>query len=151
MDRLTQFLRVLIGTARQRMETIFLTFNNASTATPSSYDTLIGLQLLNWQRQCTARIVTLRYDSVGNGTRAPRPGLHIDWLPIPLPTDILEDTRVKVPIFISTAHYYLDDLYEDLGPTKFVPGSHLSDGDRMVRQNGKAHQKRVSSATVAMS
>ena len=60
------------------------------------------------------------------GPGRPDQGLHIDWLPIPLPTDILEDTRVKVPIFISTAHYYLDDLYEDLGPTKFVPGSHLS-------------------------
>ena len=60
------------------------------------------------------------------GPGRPDQGLHSDWLPIPLPTDILEDPRVKVPIFITTAHYYLDDLYEDLGPTKFVPGSHLS-------------------------
>ena len=60
------------------------------------------------------------------GPGRPDQGLHIDWLPIPLPADILEDPRVKVPIFISTAHYYLNDLYEDLGPTKFVPGSHAS-------------------------
>lgn len=60
------------------------------------------------------------------GPGRPDQGLHADWLPIPLPADLLEDPRVKVPIFISTAHYYLDDLYEDLGPTKFIPGSHLS-------------------------
>ena len=60
------------------------------------------------------------------GPGRPDQGLHTDWLPIPLPADVLADTRVKVPIFITTAHYYLDDLYEDLGPTKFVPGSHLS-------------------------
>ncbi len=60
------------------------------------------------------------------GPGRPDQGLHTDWLPIPLPADLLADPRVKVPIFITTAHYYLDDLYEDLGPTKFVPGSHLS-------------------------
>ena len=60
-------------------------------------------------------------------------GLHTDWLPLDLPADILADSRVKIPVFISTAHYYLDDVYEELGPTKFVPGSHFSgrspDGD----------------------
>ncbi|RKU35950.1 dioxygenase [Candidatus Poribacteria bacterium] len=60
------------------------------------------------------------------GPGRPDQGLHTDWLPIPLPADVLQDKRVKVPIFITTAHYYLDDLYEKLGPTKFVPGSHLS-------------------------
>ena len=43
-----------------------------------------------------------------------------------LPADIRSDPRVKVPIFITTAHYYLNDMYEELGPTKFVPGSHFS-------------------------
>ena len=52
--------------------------------------------------------------------------LHPDWLPVPLPQDIAADPRVKIPIFITTAHYYLDDLYEALGPTQFVPGSHRS-------------------------
>jgi ectoine hydroxylase-related dioxygenase (phytanoyl-CoA dioxygenase family) len=57
--------------------------------------------------------------------RPPQP-LHSDWLPIPLPEDVLADPRVKVPIFITTAHYYLDDITEELGPTQFIPGSHLS-------------------------
>jgi len=52
--------------------------------------------------------------------------LHCDWLPLELPEDILADPRVKTPVFISTTHYYLDDVYEELGPTKFIPGSHLS-------------------------
>ena len=60
------------------------------------------------------------------GPGRPEQKLHVDYLPISLPEDILDDPRVNVPIFISTAHYYLDDMYEELGPTKFVPGSHLS-------------------------
>ncbi|MCZ6632697.1 MAG: phytanoyl-CoA dioxygenase family protein [bacterium] len=60
------------------------------------------------------------------GPGRPDQNLHIDWLPIALPEDVASDPRVKVPIFISTAHYYLDDLYEELGPTQFVPGSHRS-------------------------
>ena len=31
-----------------------------------------------------------------------------------------------MPVFITTAHYYLNDMYEELGPTKFVPGTHKS-------------------------
>lgn len=58
------------------------------------------------------------------GPGRPDQNLHTDWLPISLPADVLEDPRVKVPIFITTAHFYLDDLYEELGPTKFIPGSH---------------------------
>ena len=60
------------------------------------------------------------------GPGRPDQSLHVDYLPISLPPDLLEDVRVKIPIFITTAHYYLDDLHEALGPTKFVPGSHLS-------------------------
>ena len=60
------------------------------------------------------------------GPGRPEQTLHVDYLPISLPEDILDDPRVNVPIFITTAHYYLDDMYEELGPTKFVPGSHLS-------------------------
>lgn len=62
------------------------------------------------------------------GPGRPDQGLHTDWLPISLPADIRTDPRVKIPIFITTAHYYLDDMTEELGPTKFVPGSHLSGG-----------------------
>jgi ectoine hydroxylase-related dioxygenase (phytanoyl-CoA dioxygenase family) len=60
------------------------------------------------------------------GPGRPRQPLHVDWLPIPLPEDVLADPRVKVPIFITTAHFYLSDIDEELGPTQFIPGSHLS-------------------------
>ena len=60
------------------------------------------------------------------GPGRPEQTLHVDYLPISLPEDVLTDPRVKLPAFITTAHYYLDDMYEELGPTKFVPGSHLS-------------------------
>jgi hypothetical protein len=60
------------------------------------------------------------------GPGRPDQPLHTDWLPLTLPEDLLADPRVKIPIFITTAHFYLDDLYEALGPTRFVPGSHLS-------------------------
>ena len=62
------------------------------------------------------------------GPGRPDQGLHIDWLPISLPADVHSDPRVKIPIFITTAHYYLNDMSEELGPTKFVPGSHFSGG-----------------------
>ena len=60
------------------------------------------------------------------GPGRPEQTLHIDYLPISLPEDVLTDPRVNIPVFITTAHYYLDDMNEELGPTKFVPGSHLS-------------------------
>ena len=60
------------------------------------------------------------------GPGRPDQPLHCDWLPVEIPEDLLTDPRVKMPVFISTAHYYLNDLYEELGPTKFIPGSHKS-------------------------
>lgn len=60
------------------------------------------------------------------GPGRPDQSLHVDWLPIALPEDVASDSRIRVPIFITTAHYYLDDLYTELGPTQFVPGSHRS-------------------------
>ena len=60
------------------------------------------------------------------GPGRPDQKLHTDWLPLSLPADVLADPRVRVPIFISTAHFYLDDLTAELGPTNFIPGSHLS-------------------------
>jgi len=53
-------------------------------------------------------------------------GIHIDYLPFPLPEDVTHDPRVTIPIFMATAHYYLDDLTLDLGPTTIVPGSHFA-------------------------
>ena len=60
------------------------------------------------------------------GDGRPDQSLHTDWLPLSLPQDVLGDPRVRLPIFITTAHFYLDDLTPALGPTNFVPGSHLS-------------------------
>ena len=58
------------------------------------------------------------------GPGRPDQQLHVDWQPLELPEEVMTDPRVKLPIFISTAHFYLNDLYEELGPTKFLPGSH---------------------------
>lgn len=51
---------------------------------------------------------------------------HTDRTFITLPEDIAEDPRVKLPIYLCTAHYYLDDLTLDLAPTWVIPGSHKS-------------------------
>ena len=49
---------------------------------------------------------------------------HSDYQPIELPSDVMADPRVEIPVFTATAHYYLDDLDDALGPTNFIPGSH---------------------------
>ncbi|MYA60454.1 MAG: phytanoyl-CoA dioxygenase family protein [Chloroflexi bacterium] len=49
---------------------------------------------------------------------------HSDYQPIELPSDVMADPRVEIPVFTATAHYYLDDLDNALGPTNFIPGSH---------------------------
>lgn len=58
------------------------------------------------------------------GPGRPDQQLHADWQPYTLPADIMADERVRLPVYVSTVHFYLDDLYEDLGPTKVIPGSH---------------------------
>ncbi len=58
------------------------------------------------------------------GPGRPDQGIHVDWQPLVLPEDVMDDPRIKVPVYITTAHYYLDDQYEALGPTQFIPGSH---------------------------
>ena len=60
------------------------------------------------------------------GPNRPDQNLHVDYLPLEISEDLLINGTVKMPVFIATAHYYLDDLYEDLGPTKFIPGSHFA-------------------------
>jgi ectoine hydroxylase-related dioxygenase (phytanoyl-CoA dioxygenase family) len=49
---------------------------------------------------------------------------HSDYQPIELPSDLMADPRVEIPVFTATAQYYLDDLDDALGPTNFIPGSH---------------------------
>ena len=36
----------------------------------------------------------------------------------------MADPRVRIPVYIATAHYYRDDLTEETDPTRFLPGSH---------------------------
>jgi len=50
--------------------------------------------------------------------------LHLDYLPVSLPESVHEDPAVRVPIFTSTAHFYLNDMAAELGPTIVLPGSH---------------------------
>ena len=58
------------------------------------------------------------------GPGRPDQGVHVDWQPLELPEDVMDDPRVELPVYITTVHYYLDDIYEELGPTQFIPGSH---------------------------
>jgi hypothetical protein len=58
------------------------------------------------------------------GPGRPDQDLHVDWQPFTLPPDVMADERVRLPVYITTVHFYLDDLYEELGPTKVIPGSH---------------------------
>jgi ectoine hydroxylase-related dioxygenase (phytanoyl-CoA dioxygenase family) len=53
-------------------------------------------------------------------------GVHVDSLPFPLPPGAASYPETTIPIFMATAHYYLDDLTLDLGPTTVVPGSHYA-------------------------
>ena len=60
------------------------------------------------------------------GTGRPDQQLHSDWLPAVMPAELRGDSRLEIPIYITTAHFYLDDMTEELGPTNIVPGSHLA-------------------------
>jgi ectoine hydroxylase-related dioxygenase (phytanoyl-CoA dioxygenase family) len=51
-------------------------------------------------------------------------GIHIDYQPMRLPESIHEDPSITIPIFSATAHFYLNDMTEELGPTTLIPGSH---------------------------
>ena len=75
-------------------------------------------------------IVSMHTWAVGPGR--PDQHLHTDWLPASMPEELWADPRLQLPIYITTAHFYLDDMTEALGPTKIVPGSH-----RSGRANGK--------------
>ncbi len=58
------------------------------------------------------------------GPGRPDQALHVDYQPLEVQEELLTSRQVNVPVFIATAHFYLDDTTEDLGPTKFIPGSH---------------------------
>jgi len=52
--------------------------------------------------------------------------IHTDHTFITLPEEFASDPRVTMPIYISTAHYYLNEMTIDLCPTYVIPGSHKS-------------------------
>jgi ectoine hydroxylase-related dioxygenase (phytanoyl-CoA dioxygenase family) len=53
-------------------------------------------------------------------------GVHVDRLFVPMPEDMAQDSRFQLPIYLCTAHFYLNDLTLDLAPTWVIPGSHKS-------------------------
>ena len=94
------------------------------------------LQYLDLDPCCAVAEATLGADchliqqkgwTTGPGRPADRQ-LHLDFLPLYCPgaQAALLEGRLRVPIALITAHYYLEDTDMDLGPTLFVPGSHLS-------------------------
>ena len=60
------------------------------------------------------------------GPGRPTQTLHVDWMPVEVPEYVLQDPNVRMPVFITTCHFYLNDIYPELGPTQFIPGSHRS-------------------------
>lgn len=61
---------------------------------------------------------------------------HTDRVFVPMPPDLALDPRFQLPIYLCTAHFYLDDLTLDLAPTWVIPGSHRSG---QVSCGGDAH------------
>lgn len=53
-------------------------------------------------------------------------GMHIDQQFFPVTEELLANGSVKLPVMLSTAHFYLNDMTIDLCPTWVVPGSHRS-------------------------
>ncbi len=51
-------------------------------------------------------------------------GIHVDYQPFLLPESAHDALGVQVPALTSTAHYYLNDMTAELGPTLVIPGSH---------------------------
>ncbi|MEX5341545.1 phytanoyl-CoA dioxygenase family protein [Pseudomonas sp. I2] len=54
----------------------------------------------------------------------PGMGLHLDHLPMALPDWVRARQDFSLPMQILTAHLYLCDIDEAIGPTWIVPGSH---------------------------
>ena len=66
---------------------------------------------------------------IGETAWRSHPG-HNGWMPhtdrtfIDLPADVAP--KVRLPVYLCTAHFYLSDITEDLCPTYVIPGSHKS-------------------------
>ncbi len=50
---------------------------------------------------------------------------HTDHTLVTVPEEVASDPKA-FPIYLCTAHYYLDDIHEDFCPTYVIPGSHRS-------------------------
>jgi ectoine hydroxylase-related dioxygenase (phytanoyl-CoA dioxygenase family) len=53
-------------------------------------------------------------------------GVHADYVVMEMPEDWLRDPRFVLPMQICTVHFFLNDITEDLCPTKVIAGSHKS-------------------------
>lgn len=53
-------------------------------------------------------------------------GMHLDQIFVPMDEELLISGRVKLPVFLETLHFYLNDMDIDLCPTWVVPGTHKS-------------------------
>lgn len=51
---------------------------------------------------------------------------HTDRVFVEFPEALSHDPEFKLPIYLCTAHYYLDDITLDLAPTWVIPASHQS-------------------------
>jgi hypothetical protein len=62
----------------------------------------------------------------GDPSQVSAAGIHSDNWMFPVDEELLLTGKVKVPVTICTAHYYLSDIDLELCPTWIVPGSHMS-------------------------
>ncbi len=53
-------------------------------------------------------------------------GPHTDRIFFELSPELAADPRMRVPIYLCTAHFYLSDITMELAPTWVIPGSHKS-------------------------
>jgi ectoine hydroxylase-related dioxygenase (phytanoyl-CoA dioxygenase family) len=53
-------------------------------------------------------------------------GPHTDRVFVEMPEEYYADPRVRLPIYLCTAHFYLNDIDIDMAPTWVIPGSHKS-------------------------
>jgi hypothetical protein len=49
--------------------------------------------------------------------------LHVDYQPLTWPEGGIRDD-VEIPISVLTVHFHLNDVLEETGPTRIIPGSH---------------------------
>lgn len=51
---------------------------------------------------------------------------HTDRVYVTVPEELVLNGTIELPIYLCTAHFYLNDMTEDLAPTYVIPGSHKS-------------------------